>query len=215
MRGAALASGSGSRVADEEGQDAPASRWVEEWSYNLVVLSFYLPVAAGCLAYIGWTGGQFALETRTLGEQPVLGVALGGAVAVPVVALSWWLTERMPSLQRLARSLARTTGPLSVSSSLLVAFASAFGEELLFRAVLQEQLGPVVGVVLFAAAHVPLERDLWLWPILALGAGALFAGLYESTGAVLAPATAHFLINAINLRWLTLRFGDASRDSAT
>jgi len=197
-----------------EPRDAPRKR-VEEWFYNLAILSFYLPVATACLAYIGWTGGEFALQTRTLGEQPTMGVIMGGAAAVPVVALSWWLTERSMSLQRLARSLARTTGPVSVTSSILIAGASAFGEELLFRAVLQEQLGAVVGIVLFAAAHVPFDRDLRPWPILALGAGTLFAGLYEVTGAVLAPATAHFLINAINLRWLTLRFGDAEMDSSS
>lgn len=200
---------------EEESSDSQGSRWIEEWSYNLVVLSFYLPVAAGCLAYIAWTGGQYALETRTIGEHPGLAILIGGCVALPVVAVSWWLTERIPALQRLGRSLARTTGPLSLVSCVVIAAAAAFGEELLFRAVLQEQLGAVVGIVLFAAAHVPMERDLWLWPILALGAGAVFAALYESTGAVLAPAAAHFLINAINLRWLTLRFGDASPGSAT
>ncbi len=188
---------------------------MEEWVYNLVALAFYLPVAAGCLAYITWTGGPTALETRTLGDDPTLSLAIGAGTALPVVVVSWWLTERLPALQRLGRSLSRISGPLSLGSSVLVAAASAFGEELLFRAVLHEQLGATVGIVLFALAHVPVERDLWLWPVLALGAGALFAGLYEVTGAVLAPATAHFLINAINLRWLTIRFGNASPDSAT
>ncbi|MEN0066717.1 MAG: CPBP family intramembrane glutamic endopeptidase [Myxococcota bacterium] len=200
---------------DESRESEPSrSGWIEEWTYNLVVLSFYLPVAAGCLAYIGWTGGQYALETRTVGEQPALAVLIGCCAAIPVVALSWWMTEVLSPLQRLGQALVRMTGPLSLVSSILVAAAAAFGEELLFRAVLQEQLGAGVGVVLFAAAHVPLERDLWLWPVLALAAGALFAGLYEATGAVLAPATAHFLINAINLRWLTLRFAGASPGSA-
>lgn len=192
----------------------PRSRGaLEEWTYNLVVLSFYLPVAVGSLVYLHWTGGQYALHTRTIGEQPELSVLAGVCVAIPIVAASWWLTERLPSLRRLGRSLARTTGRLSLISAVLVAAAAAVGEELLFRAVLHEQLGAAVGVVLFAAAHVPIERGLWLWPVFALGAGAVFAGLYEATGSVLAPATAHFLINAINLRWLTVRFG-ASTDSA-
>ena len=155
------------------------------------------------------------METRTLGEEPGVAVLLGASTAVPVVAVSWWMTERSVMLQRLGRSLAQMTGPLSLLSSVIVAAAAAFGEELLFRAVLQEQLGATVGVILFAAAHVPLDRDLWLWPILALCAGALFAGLYDWTGSVLAPATAHFVINAINLRWLSLRFGGDSRGSAT
>ncbi|MEM6926503.1 MAG: CPBP family intramembrane glutamic endopeptidase [Myxococcota bacterium] len=202
-------------MTDPESTESPRASWVEEWTYNLVVLSFYLPVVAGSLLYLFFTGGEYAVISRTLGDQPGMAIVLGASAAVPVVALSWWVTERLSALRRLAQALARTTGTLSLPSSLLVAAASALGEELLFRAVLQEQLGALVGIVLFAAAHVPVERDLWLWPVLALGAGALFAGLYEVTGAVLAPAIAHFLINAINLRWLTLRFGPDSPDSAT
>ena len=65
----------------------------------------------------------------------------------------------------------------------------------------------VLGVVLFAGAHLPVDRNLWLWPVFALVVGALFAALYEVTGAVLAPATAHFVINGINLHWLGRRGG--------
>lgn len=197
-------------VSEAEGR---STSLLEEWTYNLVVLSFYLPVAVGCLAYIEWSGGRFALETRTIGEEPLMSLAVGFCAAVPVIGASWWAADRIPSLRRLGRSLARMTGRLSFVSALIVSAAAAIGEELLFRAVLQEQLGAPVGIVLFAAAHVPFERDLWPWPLLALGAGTLFAGLYEVTGAVLAPTVAHFLINAVNLRWLTMRFG--APDSAT
>ena len=82
---------------------------------------------------------------------------------------------------------------------------SAVAEELLFRAVIQEQLTAWLGVVLFAVAHLPVDRKLWPWPVFALFAGTIFATLYDVTGAVLAPITAHFVINAVNLRWLDHR----------
>ncbi len=171
----------------------------------MVVL--YVPVIAGCLAYVRWTAGPYGLLVRTLGHDPVLGLALGLGASLPVILLSRWLTPRVPALERLARGLGRMTGPIPGHSAVLVAAVSALAEELLFRAVIQHQLGAVLGVVLFAAAHVPFERELRLWPVFALGAGVLFAGLYAYTGSVLAPTVAHFAINAVNLAWIGKRYG--------
>lgn len=174
-----------------------------------MVVLFYLPVILGCLLYLVWSGGEYALETRTVGEAPLLGVGLGLLAAAPMVAGSWALTDRIGALQRLGQALASINGDLSWSACLLLAASSSVGEELLFRAVIQEHLGLWVGVVLFAAAHVPVERDLWPWPVLALGAGLVFGGLYEATGAALAPAVAHFVVNLLNLRYLGQRFSEA------
>ncbi len=70
---------------------------------------------------------------------------------------------------------------------------------------LQAQLGIPIATVLFAAVHVPFHRTLWMWPLFALASGALLGGLYLWTGAALAPAVCHFVIDAANLGWLTPR----------
>ncbi|HHO50370.1 MAG TPA: CPBP family intramembrane metalloprotease [Deltaproteobacteria bacterium] len=178
---------------------------------------FYLPVILGCLLYLVWSGGAYALETRTVGEDPLVGLGLGLLAAAPMVGISQAVVGRIGVFRRLGRALAGITGPMSWSPCLLLAASASVGEELLFRAVIQEHLGLAVGVLLFAAAHVPMERDLWLWPVLALGAGLIFGGLYEATGAALASTVAHFVVSLLNLRFLGQRFGvqSASMGSST
>ncbi|MEO0605306.1 MAG: hypothetical protein AAF211_28005, partial [Myxococcota bacterium] len=61
-------------MTESEPSEAPRSGWVEEWTYNLVVLSFYLPVVAGSLLYLFFTGGEYAVVSRTLGDQPGMAI---------------------------------------------------------------------------------------------------------------------------------------------
>lgn len=179
---------------------------VEEWVWNAMVVLFYLPVALGSLLYLGVTGGEYALVNRTLGAEPWLGLALGLVSGLGMVGITRLVVPRLGAARRLAQALGRITGPLSFGSCLLVATFSALGEELLFRAVIQERLGLAAGVLLFAMAHVPLERALWPWPLFAVAAGLVLGGLYAVTGAVLAPAVAHGVVNLLNLRHLSVRY---------
>lgn len=183
------------------------------WTWVWLATLFYLPVIAGCVGYLLAAGDAESVQGHLLGESPALGLALGVAAGLPIVGLSQWLTPRVEALRRLAHTLGTMTGPLSWTMVCIVASTSALGEELLFRGVIQEHLGAELGVLLFAVAHVPFDRNLWLWPLFAVGAGVVFAVLYETSGAVLAPATAHFVINAANLHWLG-RFSAASPGSA-
>ena len=163
---------------------------------------FYMPVVLGSLLYLLVSGGEYALRMRTFGESPLTGLAAGLAAAAAMVVMTRWLVPRAEPLQRVARALASFTGPMSWSGCVVLATSSALGEELLFRAVLQEQLGFPIALLLFAAVHVPSERDLWLWPITALATGSVLGLLYELTGAALAPAVAHLIWNLVILRWI-------------
>lgn len=174
-------------------------------SWLIWVVVFYVPVIVGSIGYMLWMGGTYGMVMHTVGEQPLQSAALGAGCGLLVVGLTRVLVPRVSSLGRLADALKELMGPMPAQAVVLVASLSAVGEELLFRGVIQEQLGAVLGVILFAAAHLPVDRDLWLWPVFALVAGAMFAGLYDATGSVLAPATAHFVINGVNLHWLGQR----------
>lgn len=178
-------------------------------TFVVLVLLFYGPVAIGAASWMVHVGGTEGLWQHTIGDEPLIGIGLGIAVGAPIVVATQWFTPRFPPLARLADELGAMTGPVSWPVAITVAAASAIAEELLFRGVVQVHLGMPLGVVLFAAAHVPLDRGLWLWPIFALGAGALFGGLYAITDAVLAPVVAHFVINALNLHWLGRRVAEA------
>lgn len=192
----------------------PLERMLEERVLDGLVILFYLPVALGSLLYLAVTGGEYAVWVHTVGEHPLRDAGLGLGVGLVAVALSRVLIPLTAWGRALAAALARTLGDRSLATCLVIAACSAVGEELLFRAVLQERLGIVVATVLFAAAHFPAERALWPWPLLAVPIGLVFGGLYDWTDAVLAPIVAHATINFVNLRQLGRLAGferDASR----
>lgn len=77
---------------------------------------------------------------------------------------------------------------------------SGFAEELFFRGAVQGSWGFVWATLLFALMHTGPDRAFRLWTLFALLAGALFGGLMLWRGNLLAPVTAHFVVNAVNLR---------------
>ena len=162
----------------------------------------YVPMTLFCLAWMAyWLPSDVAL-LRLFGEQPLPGAVFGVGVGVGLSALTQWATPRVGSLGRMARSLSSQLGGLSPITCVGLAALSSVGEELLFRGLLQPGLGIGVATVLFGLAHVPMERDLRVWPLLAMGVGGLLGVMYQWTGGVLAPVMAHFCLNALNLIWL-------------
>jgi hypothetical protein len=182
---------------------------VEEWALNGLVVLFYLPVVLGSLLYLFWSGGEFALWVRTLGEHRLRDGALGLGVGLGLIAATRAFA-RLPPGRAMADALGRAIGTPALLTCVILAVCSASGEELLFRAVLQPRVGIAVASVLFAAAHPPYERALWPWPLVALPMGFAFGGLYELTGAALAGIVAHAALYAANLWWIGQRLSAAS-----
>jgi membrane protease YdiL (CAAX protease family) len=98
--------------------------------------------------------------------------------------------------------LARAIGPVSAREAILLAALSGVAEEAFFRGALQPQVGWPVATALFGLAHFHPRKELRVWSLSAALAGLGFATLFESSGDLLAPAIAHALVNAVNLRWL-------------
>lgn len=171
----------------------------------IVVVTIYGSIALGCVAWLSWRGGYGLILSRVVGSNPILDVAFGVAVGLVIVAATRLLTPQLAPLRRMELALAQTIGPMSRPTALVVAAFSAWGEELLFRAVIQPVAGLMVASVLFAVVHVPFERALWLWPVFAFGMGLLLGGLFDWTGAVLAPMTVHLVVNYLNLRQIARR----------
>jgi len=178
-------------------------------------LVFYVPLAAGALLWIGLARGPNILVARVLGEAPLVGLALGAASGLAVALGTRVLLRVSPMAEGMGVVLGRMLGPMSLAGCVALATFSAIGEELVFRAALQPEIGVIWATVAFAAVHVPFERDLWPWPLFALAVGALLAGLFEVTGAVMAPVAAHLAINAHNLRLVARRWGTPSGPSGS
>ncbi len=133
-----------------------------------------------------------------LAWQIMVGIGAAGLVVLGA-RLSLWMGWTRELEQRLALHLGHLRAPTYWS----LAICSGVGEEVLFRGAIQGSLGPVWATLLFAAAHVPLEREMRAWPLFALIVGTLFAGLTVWSGSVLSSVVAHVLINGIHMRRIT------------
>ena len=139
------------------------------------------------------------------GVDWIADVGAGLAAAALVIAVSALLAERTEWGRALAGELAALLGPLDTRHCLALAALSGLAEEALFRGALQPLVGLVPASLLFGLAHFVPRREMAPWCLFAVAAGLLLGGLYESTGNLVAPVTAHAAINAVNLRLLAAR----------
>jgi membrane protease YdiL (CAAX protease family) len=85
---------------------------------------------------------------------------------------------------------------------LVLAVASALGEELLFRGLLVPAVGVVASSIVFGALHQIGGRARWAWMGWATVMGLLFGTVFAATGSLAGPLVAHLAINHSNLRFL-------------
>src|SRR5262245_28663031 len=165
----------------------------------------YTVLAAVAMAWNGWAGRPWAFideDAAAAGVRWARDLGLGLAAAAAVIAVSHVLTQRTRWGAALARELAEALGPLTLSQCAALAIWSGFGEEAFFRGALQPRVGWLAASALFGLAHFAPRRTLWPWTGFAVLAGALFGAMFEATGNLAAPITAHVVINAVNLRLL-------------
>jgi membrane protease YdiL (CAAX protease family) len=146
---------------------------------------------------LGALGGR---NVFVLGDSAVFAFSWGAVTACGTVAFGIGIYRLLPVLRRISDELA----PLLVDGArvrdlVLLSVMSGVGEEAFFRGALQPVLGIVATSLLFGALHVGPHRKYLVWTLWAVGAGFLFGALYEWTGGLLAPATAHVLHNAATL----------------
>jgi hypothetical protein len=166
----------------------------------------YSLLAAAALAWNGWGGRPWAYldpAAAAAGVRWGRDLGLGLACAVAVIAVSHAVTTRTRWGAALARELALALGPLTLAECAALAALSGFAEEAFFRGALQPRLGWLAASVVFGLAHWAPRRTLWPWTGFALLAGGVLGAMFELTGNLVAPVTAHAVINAVNLRLLT------------
>lgn len=190
---------------------------------SAVAVTIYAALAA--LATLGCAlAGRSAWHLdATLGRSRAVSipVALCAGALVGLVAIV--TTQRLARNTRWGRALST-----ELNSALTgleprwipwLALSSAGGEELFFRGAVQAGLvdhggvaqGLLLTSVLFGALHIPANRRLVPWTLMATAMGMVFGLLYFWTGEIIAPLVAHAMVNFANLRFLSAGSAVAAR----
>ncbi|CAA9399256.1 MAG: hypothetical protein AVDCRST_MAG01-01-970 [uncultured Rubrobacteraceae bacterium] len=146
-----------------------------------------------------WSGLR-GIDLPILGQHPATGLLLGLATAAGTVSASLLAYRLVPISRKLAEELAPTlVDGTDRAGLLLLALFSGVGEEVFFRGAVQQEFGILISSVVFGLAHVGPDRRYLLWTAWAVLAGVIFGLLFEATGGLLAPVTAHAAHNAATL----------------
>lgn len=188
---------------DPEGKSAPRPALLR---LALVFYGLLLAAALGWGALAGRSLFYTGPAAAARGVEPWNDVGLGLLAGGVVVLLSRQLTRHTLWGQRLAFVLGSLLGQLSVAECVLLAALSGVAEEAFFRGALQPQVGLVAASLLFGLAHFAPRRELLPWTAFSVAAGFLLGTLFDATGNLVAPVLAHALINAVNLRFLAVRY---------
>lgn len=188
---------------------------------SFVTTAFCFEAALGVLAIVvGWALGVDPLSTVPLKDDSFndhLLAMLWGVVATVPLLIGLLLANRLRfrALARIRRFVEARVVPLFQPLSLFelgaVSFAAGFGEEMLFRGLVQAGIAARVegtnGMLLaLAIASVLFGVCHWITPAyaaLATLAGAYFGTLFLLTGNLLAPLVAHALYDFLALVYLT------------
>ncbi|HWN67470.1 MAG TPA: CPBP family intramembrane glutamic endopeptidase [Haliangium sp.] len=134
-----------------------------------------------------------------LGLSPLLGIAIG----LVVVVLSRLAVRRFVWARLLHRDFRSVLGATQTREILILALASAVGEELLFRGALQPWIGIWPQAAIFALLHIGPGLRFLPWTVTSFGLGLGFGYMVEWSGDLGGPIMAHFVINYLNLHFIT------------
>ena len=184
------------------------------------ILIFYAAVTAAAVMWGALRGHANILLREPAGysaAQAVSSLAFGAALGLVLVLVTRELSARYTWARALHNEFRDVLGPLSGSEILLLALASAVGEECLFRGALLLHLSAIssggVGLVLsvitsaavFALLHIGPGVRFLPWTLSSLIVGILLGGLAVYTGDLFGAIVAHFTVNVLNLRDIAQR----------
>jgi len=174
------------------------------------VIIFY-SLLGGIAALIGSLAFDLnvAIPFPDKSTDPGLSMLLGAALGLGVVVISRILDRYFEWSRALTRTLKGVMGNVTRSDALILAAASSFGEELLFRGLLLPKIGLIGSSIVFGLVHgigpgspkqmLDTAKRFLPLVIAATVMGFAFGWLVEYTGDVLAAVVAHFTINFLNI----------------
>jgi membrane protease YdiL (CAAX protease family) len=162
-------------------------------------------IASAAVA-LAWRGNPlvFPGPVLALGEMRshVYSTAVGLTLGALIVMLTRIMVARFEWARRLHRELRPIARAVSASGIVALAILSAFGEELLFRGLLQPWIGLVPQALIFGVLHQMRGPSRWVWAGWATAVGLLLGVVFQVTGSLVGPFAAHALINGLNLWYL-------------
>jgi membrane protease YdiL (CAAX protease family) len=168
-----------------------------------LILGLYATLS---LVAVGWgalRGQPNVFVIEGVPRRTLEGLALAVALALAAVFADRLAVHRFEWARAIDREFRSLLGPLSTGEVLLLAAASSVGEEAFFRGAVQPHLGLWLTSALFALPHVGPGVKFLPWTAASFVAGLAFGKLFVYTGDLSAPICAHFLINLINLRFIS------------
>jgi membrane protease YdiL (CAAX protease family) len=133
----------------------------------------------------------------------LLGPPLGLGLGLLVVFLSRLAVRLFDWARVLHREFHAVVHELSSKEVLLLALASAVGEELFFRGALLHAVGLVPSTLVFSLLHFRLDRRFLPWTAMSFGLGLVFGQMALGLGDLSGPIVAHFVINLMNLSYIS------------
>lgn len=166
----------------------------------------YLVLAVAGLLWIGWQRRAIPLALFLPPAREAWIDVLAGLGAAAALLGAWTLASRwLPLAAALEERLHETLGPLGPGEAWGLALLSGVAEEVFFRGAMQPAWGYLVATLLFGVLHSGRGRELLLWTLTALLAGATLGGLMAWRGNLLAPILCHVAVNAVQLRRILAR----------
>lgn len=133
-------------------------------------------------------------------ENFALSMVAAFILATLVIQGSAWLTLHVEGVKQTVFELSQMVGRLTDKECWHLAILSGFGEEILFRGVLQPRLGWVETSILFGLIHCyPLNRRMVYMVGFATLAGLMLGWLVQTFELIWPAIVMHILINGINL----------------
>jgi membrane protease YdiL (CAAX protease family) len=154
------------------------------------------------LVWVWWRETSFVLGGAV--EGVIIGVLAAGGLG----ALNYYLLVGAPDMagvRSIRRFYAETLKPIfgnvSPTEIAVISLAAGIGEELLFRGVLQAEMGLVSASVIFGFLHMSGASTVVFgcWVMLM---GGLLGGLAIWTGGLMAPIVAHAVYDAAAMSYI-------------
>jgi uncharacterized protein len=174
------------------------------WSRPALVLVLYLALASAGIAWSVLRGDASVWRPAGKSEPQVFsGIVAGLLIGLGFVFASRYATHRFEWGRALHRDMRDLLGPLPGLEIVVLAVASAVGEEIFFRGALLPAAGLWGSSAIFALLHIGPKLRFLPWTFSSFVAGMVFGQLFLWTGDLGGPIIAHFTVNALNLRYLS------------